>query len=264
MSEAQTITGRPAIAGRVGFRDALWFEWTKFRTLRSNLVVAAVLGVALPVFAVIVAGTESLQTDDTILGASVLGGAVFAQMLAAALGAMSVTGESRSGMLRTTLVACPRRLAVLAAKATVVAGVVAGVLVPSTVMAFGIGVVMLDGDRYATGELFPAIVGIALAIASMGVLGVAIGSLVRHSAGAVMVGVAIVLLPAFVAPMLGDYQRWVGGASLAGVMEKLTQSSDATHETAGSLGAWPSLGVVAAYTITAVILAVWVLRRRDS
>lgn len=264
MNQAPSIVARPAAAGRVGFRDALWFEWTKLTTLRSNLILAAVLGAALPAFAVIVAATESLQPDDTILGASVLGGAVFAQMLAAALGAVSVTGEIRTGMMRTTLIACPHPQAVLAAKATVVAAVVAVVLVPSTLIAFWIGVMMLDGDQYATGEPFPAIIGIALAIASMAVLGVAVGSLVRHSAGAVMVGVALVLLPIFVAPMLGDYQRWVGGASLAGVMEKLTQSSDATHETAGSLGAWPSLGIVAAYTITAVIAAVWVMRRRDS
>lgn len=263
MNEASAITVRPAMAGRVGFRDALGFEWTKFTTLRSNLILAGVLGLVLPLFAVIVAGTESLQPDDTILGASVLGGAVLAQILAVALGATSVTGEIRSGMMRTTLIACPRRLAVLAAKATVAAGVVSVVLVPSTLAAFWIGTVMLGAD-YATGDPFPAVIGIALAIASMGVLGVAIGSLVRHSAGAVMVGVAVVLLPMIIAPMLGDYQRWVGGASLTGVMEKLTQSSDATHETAGSLGAWPSLGVVAVYTVGAVALAVWVLRRRDS
>lgn len=264
MNGSSAVLAHLATAGRVGFRDALWFEWTKFTTLRSNLIVTAVLGVALPSFAVIVAGTESLQPDDTILGASVLGGAVIAQILAVALGATTVTGEIRTGMMRTTLLACPRRLAVLAAKATVVAGVITAVLLPSTLLAFGLGTVMLDGDQYAAGEPFPAVVGIALAIASLGVLGVAIGSLVRHSAGAVAVGVAVVMLPTIVAPMLGDLQRWVGGASLTGVMEKLTQSSDATHETAGSLGAWPSLGVVAAYTIVAVVLAVWVMRRRDS
>lgn len=263
MSEASTITARPAIAGRVGFGDALWFEWTKFTTLRSNLILTAVLGLVLPLFAVIVAGTGSLQPDDTILGASVLGGAVVAQIVAIALGATSVAGEIRSGMMRTTLVACPRHLAVLAAKATVSAGMVAVVLVPSTLAAFWIGTVMLGSD-YATGDPFPAVIGIALAIASMSVLGVAIGSLVRHSAGAVLVGVAVVILPMIVAPMLGDHQRWVGGASLTGVMEKLTQSSDATHETVGSLGAWPSLGVVAVYTVAAVALAVEVLRRRDS
>jgi ABC-2 type transport system permease protein len=263
-SLALTVNGSTATAGRVGFREALWFEWTKFATLRSNLVVTGVLGVALPLFAVIVAATESLQRDDTILGASVLGGAVLAQILAAALGAMLVTGEIRTGMMRTTLVACPRHLAVLAAKATVAAGVVAAVILPGSLASFGIGLLMLDRDVYATGQPFPAVIGIALSIASMGVLGVAIGTLIRHSAGAVMAAVAVVLLPQIVASMLGDYERWLGGASLAGVMQKLTQSSDATHETVGSLGAWPSLGVVAAYTIAAVGLAVWTLRRRDS
>lgn len=264
MDTTRTDTVHATAGGRVGFGDALWFEWIKFTTLRSNLMMTAALGLALPLLAVLVAGTESLQPDDTVLGASVLGGAVIAQVLAVAMGATLVTGEVRTGMMRTTLIACPRPFAVLSAKATVAAGVVAGVLVPSTLAAFGIGTVMLDSDRYATGEPFPAVVGIALAIATIGVLGVAIGSMVRHSAGAVMVGVAVVLLPTIIAPMLGDYQRWLGGASLSGVMEKLTQSSDATHETVGSLGAWPSLGVVGAYTVTAVALAVWVMRRRDS
>lgn len=264
MSEVQAVAGRAAEAGRVGFREALRFEWVKFVTLRSHLVMAGVLGSMLPVFAVIVAGTGSLQPDDTVLGASVLGGAMIAQVLAAALGATLVTGELRTGMMRTTLVACPRRLAVLAAKATVAAAVVTVVLVPSALLAHGIGLVLLDGDTYARGEPFPAVLGIGLAIGSMAVLGVAIGALVRHSAGAVMVGVAVVLLPGIVAPMLGDHQRWLGGASLGGVMQKLTQSSDATHEAVGSLGAWPSLAVVAAYTVAAVGLAVRVLRRRDS
>jgi ABC-2 type transport system permease protein len=264
MSETQTATALHDAPRRVAFRDALWFEWTKFTTLRSNLGFTAALGLALPLLAVVVAGTESLQPDDTILGASVLGGAIIAQILAAALGATSVTGEIRTGMMRTTLIACPRHLSVLAAKATVVAGVIGVVLVLATLAAFGIGTAMLDGDTYATGEPFPAILGIAAAIASMGVLGVAIGSLVRHSAGAIMVGVAVVMLPTIIAPMLGDSQRWLGGASLAGVMEKLTQSSDATHETVGSLGAWPSVAVVAGYTLGAVALAVWVTRRRDS
>ena len=263
-SLALVTGGRTANASRVGFGQALWFEWTKFVTLRSNIVVAGVLGAVLPLFAVIVAGTESLQPDDTVLGASVLGGAVIAQILAAALGAMLVTGEIRTGMMRTTLLACPRHLTVLAARSTIAAAVVAVVILPAALISYGIGLVMLDSDTYATGDPFPAVIGIALSIASMGMLGVAIGTLVRHSAGAVMTAVAVVLLPWIIAPMLGGYERWLGGASLNGVMQKLTQSSDATPETVGSLGAWPSLGVVAVYTIAAVGLAVWALRRRDS
>jgi ABC-2 type transport system permease protein len=250
--------------GRAGYRDALWSEWTKFRATRSTLALAALLGVAFPVFALIVAATRSLQPDDTILGASVLGGAVIAQVLAATLGAVLITGEFRSGLIRTTLAACPRPLVVLAAKATVAAGVVVAVTLPSAVAAFAIGVAMLDGGTYATGQPFPALLGVVVAMASIGVLGVGIGAIVRHSAGAVAAVVAIVLLPGVLAPLLGDAQRWLGGASLNGVLEKMTQSSDATHKAVGSLSAWPSLAVVAAYTVAVVLGAVEVLRHRDS
>ncbi len=248
---------------RAGYREAVRSEVTKFLTVRSTLVVSAVLGAVLPILAVIVAASESLQPDDTILGASVLGGAVIAQVLAASLGATLVTGEYRTGMVLATLTACPRRLVVLAAKASVAAGATFVVILPSAAAAYGIGVVMLDGDRYATGDPIPALFGVAAAIASIAALGVAIGTMVRHSAGAVAAVVGVVLLPGLLAPLLGDVQRWIGGASLHGVLQKLTQSSDATHEVVGSLGAWPSLAVVAAYTGATLIGAVWVLRHRD-
>lgn len=250
--------------GRAGYREAVSFEWTKFRTARSTVWTAVALAMAFPLLALVVAATESLQPDDTILGASLLGGAVLAQLAAAALGALVVTSEFRTGMIRTTLTACPRPLVVLAAKATTVAGVVFTVTLPSAAVAFGIGRVMLDGDTYATGEPFPALLGVVLAITAIGVLGVAIGTAVRQSAGAMAAVVGVVLLPGFVAPLLGDAERWIGGASLNGVLGKMTQSSDATPETVGSLGAWPSLAVVAAYTVVTVAGAVWVLRTRDS
>jgi ABC-2 type transport system permease protein len=248
---------------RVGYPAALRFEWTKFRTARSTILTAAALAVSFPLLALIVSATESLQPDDTILGASLLGGAVLAQMTAAALGALVVTSEFRTDMIRTTLTACPRPLVVVAAKATVVAGVVFTVTLPAAVAAFGIGRLMLDADMYALGDPFPALVGVVLAITALGVLGVAIGAVIRQSAGAMAAVVAVVLVPGFVAPLLGSVERWVGGASLNGVLQKLTQSSDATPETVGSLGAWPSLAVVAAYTTGAVLLAVAALRTTD-
>ena len=250
--------------GRAGYREAVWSEWTKFRSVRSTVLLAALAGAVLPLFAVIVAATGSLQPDDTILGASLLGGAALAQMLVASLGAVFVTAEFRSGMIRSTLTACPRRLVVLAAKSTVAAGAVVAVCLPGAVAAHAVGLAMLDRDTYATGDPFPALLGVVLALASLAVLGVGIGTVVRHPAGAVAAVIGVVLLPGLLAPLLGDAQRWLGGASLSGVLQKLTQSSDATHEAVGSLGAWPSLAVVAAYTAATVLTAVWVLRHRDT
>jgi ABC-2 type transport system permease protein len=250
--------------GRAGFREALWSEWTKLVTLRSTWALVAVLGLALPVFSAIVSATGSLQDDDTILGASLLGGAVLAQVLAAVLGAGLITSEFKTGTVRVTLAACPRRLVVLGAKAAVAAAMAFSVTLVSGAVAYGIGLVMLDQDRYATGDAWPALVGVAMAISSIAVLGVGIGTVVRHSAGAVGAVIGVVLLPGLLAPVLGSWRRWLGGASLNGVMQKLTQSSDATHDAVGSLGAWPSMGVVAAYTIGFVLAAVSVLRNRDT
>jgi ABC-type transport system involved in multi-copper enzyme maturation permease subunit len=254
----------PLGAGRAGFREALWSEWTKLVTLRSTRSLVAVLGLALPVFSVIVAATGSLQDDDTILGASLLGGAVLAQVVAAVLGAGLITSEFKTGTIRVTLAACPRRLVVLGAKATVAATVAFVVVLVSGAVAYGIGLAMLDQEVYATGEAWPALGGVALAIASISVLGVGIGTVVRHPAGAVSAVIGVVFLPGLLAPLLGGWQRWLGGASLNGVMQKLTQSSDATHDAVGSLGGWPSMGVVAVYTIGFVLAAAWVLRYRDT
>lgn len=246
-----------------GYGEASQSELTKFLTVRSTMVLAIVLGAVLPLFAVIVAATESLQPDDTILGASVLGGAAIAQVIAASLGTILVTSEFRTRMVLLTLTACPRRLVVLASKATIAAAITFLVLLPSSFLAYAIGLAMLSTDSYATGEPFPALIGVSLAISSLAALGVGIGTIVRNAAGAVATVVGIVLLPGLLAPLFGGAQRWIGGVSLTGVLQKLTQSSDATHEAVGSLGAWPSLIVVAAYTTAIILGAVWVLRQRD-
>jgi ABC-2 type transport system permease protein len=258
MSTTMTTVARP-----VGLDSVVSSEWTKFRSVRSTPTLAVVLTAVYPLFALLVAATGSLQPDDTILGASLLGGAMAAQVLAAALGAHLITNEFRTGSMQSTLLACPRRLTVLAAKAAIVAGVVAAATLIGGFAAFGIGMAVLDGDTYASGELVPAMFGVVGAMASIAVLGMAIGTMVRHPAGAVATVVGVVLLPGLLAPLLGGAERWVGGASLNGVLQKLVQSSDATPETVGSLGAWPSLLVVAGYTTAAVTLALWSLRRRD-
>lgn len=245
------------------FADVLRSEWIKFHTTRSTVVLTAVLALALPALAVLVAATESLNADDTVLGASVLGGAVLAQLLAAVLGTMTMTAEHRSGQIHSTFCSTPRRSLVLAAKATVAATVVAVVTLPSAVVAFALGGALLD-DTYATGDPFPALVGVALALAVAAALGVAIGAVVRHASGAVAAVVGLVLAPSFIAPLLGDLQRWLGGAALDGVLQKLTQSSDATPATVGSLGAWPSLAALGAIAAAVLAGAGVVLRRRDA
>lgn len=249
--------------GQAGFLQVLAFEWTKFWTARSTLWTSLTAGLVLPVIAVVVAVTGSIEPDDTILGGS-LTGAVPAQMAAAVLGALVMSGEYANGMIRTTLTVAPRRLTVLGAKSTVVATVLFVVALSASVLAFAIGTLTLDGDTHATGEPWPALLGVALTLTASGLLGLAVGTALRHSAGAITAVVCVVLLPSLFGPLFGDLQRWVAGASPAAAVEKFTQTSDASPETIGALCAWPSLLVVVSYVAVALAGSAWMLRSRDA
>ncbi|GGP84051.1 ABC transporter permease subunit [Streptomyces sindenensis] len=242
--------------------QALAHEWIKFRSVRST-VWTAVATAVLPVLgAVFVATSGSLQSDDTVLGGS-LTLSVVAQMLAAVVGALVVTGEYSSGTIRTTFAARPRRSGVLAAKAVLVAGVMYVLALASCTLAYLVGDALLPEGRYAQGEPLPALFGIAASFAVAAVLGLAVGTLVRHSAGAVTTVIGLLLLPSLFGPLFGDAERWIAGLSPTAALEKLTQTSDAAAASVGSLGPWPSLLLVAGYTTALMLGALVLLRRRD-
>ncbi|MFD3817173.1 ABC transporter permease subunit [Streptomyces rubiginosohelvolus] len=242
--------------------QALAYEWIKFRSVRST-VWTTVATAVLPVLgAVFVATTGSLQSDDTVLGGS-LTLSVVAQMLAAVVGALVMTGEYSSGTIRTTFAARPRRSSVLAAKAALVAGVMYVLALASCTLAYLVGDALLPEGRYAQGEPLPALFGIAASFAVAALLGLAVGTLVRHSAGAVTTVIGLLLLPSLFGPLFGDAERWIAGLSPTAALEKLTQTSDAAADTVGSLGPWPSLLLVAAYTTVLALGALVLLRRRD-
>jgi len=252
----------PVVELRASWRRALAAEAVRLTSTRSLRWTLVAFAVVTPVIAVFVALTGSLQPDDTVMGGS-LTAAPLAQIVAAALGAVVMTGEYSTGTVRPTFAAMPRRGTVLAAKAAVVAAAVFVAGLGSSVAAFAIGSVLLSGDGYATGEPFPALVGVAGSFAALAVLGLAVGALLRHSAGAIAAVVGVVLLPPLLAPIFGDAQRWIAGASPTAALKKMTQTSDAAPDVVGSLGAWPSLALVAGYTAIVVAAAGLTLRARD-
>lgn len=245
-----------------GFREALAFEWTKFTGLRSTGCTLLATGGLTVIGAVFVGLSGSLQDDDTVLGGS-LTLSVVSLMIAGVVGALSVCGEYASGTIVTTLTAVPRRGRVLAAKAVLVTGLLYATGIVSCAAAYLVGDAILEDGEYAQGDALPALFGVAALFALVGLLGLAVGTLLKHSAGAVVTVVAVLLLPSLFGPLLGDLQRWIAGATPTAALEKLTQTSDASPEAVGSLGAWPSLGLVTAYTLGLLGLAWWRLGRRD-
>ncbi|MDT6982338.1 ABC transporter permease subunit [Streptomyces lusitanus] len=257
-----TTSTTTAAASPPGFREALAFEWTKFTGLRSTLWTTAATALMTVIGAVFVGATGSLQPDDTVLGGS-LTLSVVALMAAGVVGALSVCGEYSSGTIATTLTAVPRRGRVLAAKAALVSATLYAVGLASCTAAYLLGDAVIDGS-HPQGDPLPALFGIAAVFALVGALGLAIGTFVRHPAGAVTTVIAVLLLPSLFGPLFGDLQRWIAGATPTAALEKLTQTSDAAPDTVGSLGAWPSLALVAGYTVLALTGAAVALRRRDA
>lgn len=245
------------------FHRAVTAEWVKVRSLRSTVwtplsIVPLVAGLAF-----FVGATESLQPDDTVLGGS-LTGAVLGQFAAAVFGVLVVSGEYGSGMYRTTFTAMPRRGVVLAAKGFVVFVLTAASAFVASCLSFWIGSRMLSGKGYADAEPFPALFGVALCTAVTALLGLAAGALLRRSAGAIISVIGFLMLPGLFAPLFGELQGWVSGASPQVVLQKMTQTSDVTVQNSGSLGAWPSLGLVAACAAGLLGIATIRLVRRDA
>jgi ABC-2 type transport system permease protein len=259
MIETAALPGGP----RPVFTHALRSEWTKVCTARATTWTPIVMAAIVPVIAVVVGITTSIQPNDTILGGS-LTGAGAAQVAAAVFGVLVITTEYTTGTIRSTLAARPRRSTVLLAKASVVAGCTFVASLVASVAGYHIGDLMLAGEGYAQGDAMPALVGVAASLAATAVLGLAIGTLLRRSAGSIVAVIGVLTLPSLFGPLLGDLQRWGAGASPTATLQRFTQTSDATPEVVGTLGAWPSLGLLCIATTIIFAISLWRFARRDA
>jgi hypothetical protein len=180
-------------------------ERIKLSTTRSVLWTSAAI-------AVLSIGLAALQ-GSTAYGASLLsperaatGVAVFGVPVLMILAAMSVTGEYRSGMIRTTFMATPNRTLVLIAKAVVAAmfsAVYSAALTIAAVLVARLMAPPLVGSNLSLVDpgTWRLVGAISLFAALAAVLGVAVAALLRHSAGAVAV---LLMWPLVVEPILGN------------------------------------------------------------
>jgi ABC-2 type transport system permease protein len=180
-------------------------ERIKLSTIRSPLWTAA-LAALLSLGVAALQGANAYGAADLSPQEAVTGVVIFGIPVLMILSAMVVTGEYRTGMIRTTFLATPNRTLVLVAKAVVAAvagGAYAAVLVIGAVVVARLSADPLVGARLTLAEpavwrVVGAITLIAMVSAS---LGVAVGALLRHTAGAVAV---LLLWPLVAEPILGN------------------------------------------------------------
>ena len=194
----------PLPAGRYSVADLVRSEWTKLRSVRSTLwsfVIVVFLGVGVGILAT--AETRAHWSTTNPLGfdptRTSLVGVDVAQLVIGVLGVLVVTGEYGTGTIRATFSAAPRRPLVLLAKTAVFT--VAALVISEVVafLSFFLGQAMLTAPAIhatlSTPGALRAVVGSGLYICVIGLLGLSLGVLVRHTAGALgaFVGVLLIL-----------------------------------------------------------------------
>ncbi|KOT92907.1 ABC transporter permease subunit [Streptomyces ardesiacus] len=249
---------------------ALASEWTKIRSVRSTMwtlgvFVLLVLGIGL------LTGAVVASSDSDLAGESALSLGFFGLLLGSicviTLGVLTTASEYGTGMIRTTMTACPSRGRVLAAKGIVfflVAFVVT--LVSATVVGlFHVSLLEGNGAGDPTGtEWLKGTVGVSLYIALLGLLSLAVGSIIRHSAGAITLMIGLLLAPLVIAlfmfsESLKDVQQALFEYSIPNQMSIFYANSLSDSGPSG----WDPLWIVLGVTAVAFAAAYALLEKRD-
>ncbi len=260
-------------AVKVTQRRVLVSEWTKFRSLRSTvwtLLIAVVLMIGLGALVSAVSASHyatASATDRATFSAvgTSLSGTLFAQLAVGVLGVLLISGEYGTGMIRASLTVVPRRLPVLWAKLAVFAGAVLVVSLVASSASFLLGQSLLGRHGLGVGITAPGalreVVGAALYLTVAGMIGVALGALLRTTAAgiATFAGVFFVvpplmqLLPASVSDHVTQYLPSYAGGSLWG----------GNHGLANALSPWVGFALLCGYAVVLVGAAAWRLRGVD-
>jgi len=271
---------QPGVLGRhAGFAGLLRAEWTKIRSVRSTfwtliLFVVLTVGLTAGLVELTVAnwnntrpgtanGHLQIILDPT---AFVLGTGIFlGQLTICVLGVLIITTEYSSGVIRASLLAVPKRIPMLVAKVVVFAALM---VVLAEIVAFGsffVGSALLH-SKVAVSLSDPgvtrAVVGAGLYLTVLGLFALAIGGLIRHTAGAIATVIGIVL----VLPILSGLLPGSWGAHIDAYLPE--QSGSLVYGAHPRLGAllspWEGFGVFCLWTVVLLVLAAWLLRRRDA
>ena len=260
-----SVTAQPAMhshrsADVVGLLKS---EWTKLISLRSTIASLVLLVVLTIGFTVLFTWFTVAYWDnvDPILGAGFLLG----QLAVCVLGVLVVTSEYASGTIRASLLAVPSRIPVLLAKSGVFMVVVFVVGQIASFPTFFLGsAIMRSRASVSLGDpgVLRAVIGAGLYLALLGVMAIAVGAIVRHTAGAItgIIGFILVLAPLtqLIPGTIGKYIQAYLPSQAGSLIASPQQSPD------DLLTPWQGFGGAAIWTVLLLALAAYLLRRRDA
>ena len=264
----------PQPSGRAGFAGALRSEFTKIRSTKSTYW-------ALLALVLITIGFGALASAGAAHNAGHLGpgfdptqrslfGLYFGQLVIAVLGALTITSEYATGMIRTSLAAMPRRGTLLAAKAVVFAAVA---LVTGLITSFGaffLGQALMSGKHInatlSQPNVLRAVIGGALFLVVCGMLAFGIGALLRHTAGAITASIVLlfvlsILINALPQSWQVHVDKWI--PAIAGAQIWTVNAATGRGGTP-VFAPWTGFAVFCGYAAIAIIGGMILFRKRDA
>ncbi|MEV0422472.1 alpha/beta fold hydrolase [Streptosporangium canum] len=249
--------------------DAIVSEWLKLRTLRSNLYLLALSVLSVLLCAglafMVSRGFDSQTGDDRLrfdsIGSGLGAGLPVAYFVMGALGALSITSEHATGLIRTSLVAVPRRQLFLFAKIPPLAAVT---LVTGQMLVFGMhfaaqavlgdraGQVLLDGRTLGASLTDPGVAaGLLVAGAAMplvAMVGLGLGAVIRSTAGSMVTLIMILfVLPVVAQTLPGPWRARIGSFTMESLPDQIVAG-----EGAGILSPLAASAVLIAYPVVAL------------
>ncbi|MCW2543743.1 MAG: transporter permease [Frankiales bacterium] len=236
-------------------------ELLKITTVRALWLGVVLATATIPLISLAVAATGGLSHGDTVTSGAATG-TVIGLLAFGTWGAVLSAGEYVHGTFHVSLMSVPRRGVLLVAKLAAGAAVAsAAALVSSGVALLVVRASTPSGDHQWGNPL--ALLGVVAAVASVTVVGTALGILTRSSTAAILVLAAAILLPQAAAGLLGSLQPWVVGASPGAVVTQVVGgaqlSTDHTFPAGTASAVAAMIGVAALIASVAGVL----LSRRD-
>ena len=247
-------------------------EWTKIRSLRSTFwtfLVTAVLTVGLgSLFSLGRTSGRGRPITGTFNAAGFpFNGLFLSQLAIGVLGVLILTSEYSSGMIRTTFTAVPQRGAVIAVKAIIFGLVTFVISTVATFATFFASQAILNRGTLGLGMSITSpqalwiVIGAALYLTVCGLLGVALGALLRSTAAAITALAGLL----FILPILMNFLpvswhrdtivQWLPSNAGIQIIEKTTQPLQ--------FSPWVGLAVFAGWVVLAFVAALGLLHQRD-
>ena len=273
---APTGPAAPAFA-RAGFGNVISSEWLKLRTVRSTFwtLITLFAGSAAISLLICVAAADQYAKDrasgnpDASPDIVMLGLAFVGQIAAYVLGVMTISAEYTTGGIRTTLTAMPRRVEILVAKAILLAAIVFVVGLATAFLCFYLGNIPLQAKHVGVKLSDPGVVrgifGSALYLSGLSVFGLALGFLLRHTAGAITIGLALIFIIGGLVQLIpGSIGRWLYKVMPGNAGAQVTQFGEMKHNADKNFAPWTGFTVFILEVLVLLIIGAILFERRDA